>query len=174
MFRCAHRRGPSFVCATVLTRAYHAPVNSMAQSEGSAVLDKRDSPDLPSLFERLAADLAKLFDQKVTLLKIEVKEDVDAYIRGSIAILAGAVVATVGFALLNVALAFGITTLLAELDVSQPAKYALGFVITGVIYLALGAIVIVVVKNRLARQGLVPERTIRELEKDKEWIQKEI
>ena len=153
---------------------YYAPVKSMAQSERSAVIDKRDSHDLPSLFERLAADLAKLFDQKVTLLRIEVKEDVAAYVRGSIAILAGAVVSTVGFALLNVALAFGITTLLVELNVSQPAKYALGFVITGVTYLVLGAIVIVVVKNRLARQGLIPERTIRELKKDKEWIRKEI
>ena len=146
----------------------------MAQSERSAVLDKRDSHDLPSLFERLAADLAKLFDQKVTLLKIEVKEDVAAYIRGSIAILAGAVVATVGFALLNVALAFGITALLATINVSQPAKYGLGFVITGVIYLVLGGIVIVVAKSRLARQRLVPIRTVHELKKDKEWIQKEI
>ena len=146
----------------------------MAQSEQSAALDRREGHDLPSLFERLAADLATLLDQKVTLLKIELKEDVDAYVRGSIAILAGAVVAIVGFALLNVALAFGITTLLASLDVTQPAKYALGFIITGVIYLVLGTITVVVAKNRLARQGIVPKQTIRELEKDKEWIQKEI
>jgi uncharacterized membrane protein YqjE len=146
----------------------------MAQSERSAVLDQRDSHDLPSLFERLAEDLAKLFDQKVTLLKIELKEDVDAYVRGSIAILAGAVVATVGFALLNVALAFGITALLSSLDISQPAKYALGFVITGVVYLVLGAMVVLLAKNRLTRQGLLPRRTINELEKDKEWIQKAI
>jgi uncharacterized membrane protein YqjE len=146
----------------------------MAQSERSATLEERHARDLPSLFERLAADLAKLFDQKVTLLKIEVKEEVDAYIRGGVAILAGAVVATVGFALLNVALAFGITTLLTELNISQPAKYALGFVITGVIYLALGGIVIVMAKNRLARQGLVPRRSVNELEKDKEWIKKAI
>ena len=150
------------------------PLKSMAQSERSVVLDKRDNRDLPSLFERLAEDLAKLFDQKVTLLKIELKEDVDAYVRGSIAILAGAVVATVGFALLNVALAFGITALLAGLDISQPAKYALGFVITGVVYLVIGAIVVLLAKNRLARQGLVPRRTVNELEKDKEWIQKAI
>lgn len=138
------------------------------------MLDQRDSHDLPSLFERLAEDLAKLFDQKVTLLKIELKEDVDAYVRGSIAILAGAVVATVGFALLNVALAFGITALLSSLDISQPAKYALGFVITGVVYLVLGAMVVLLAKNRLTRQGLLPRRTINELEKDKEWIQKAI
>jgi uncharacterized membrane protein YqjE len=146
----------------------------MAQSQTSEAIEMRADRDLPSLLERLAADLATLFDQKVTLLKIELKEDVDAYIRGTIAILAGAIVATVGFALLNVALAFGITTLLANLEMTQPAKYALGFVITGVIYLVLGTITVVAAKNRLARQGIVPKQTIRELEKDKEWIQKEI
>jgi len=73
-----------------------------------------------------------------------------------------------------VALAFGITALLASINVSQPAKYGLGFVITGIIYLVLGGIVIMVAKNRLARQRLVPIRTLHELGKDKEWIQKEI
>jgi uncharacterized membrane protein YqjE len=146
----------------------------MAQSQTSEAIDTRANRDLPSLLERLGADLTALFDQKIALLKIEVKEDVQAYVRGAIAIVAGGVVATIGFALLNVALAFGITTLLTNLDLSQPARYALGFVITGVVYLILGGLVIVVAKNRLARQGIVPQRTINELEKDKEWIRKAI
>jgi len=144
----------------------------MAQSETS--LDLREGHDLPSLVERLAQDLAKLLDQKLTLLKIELNEELSAYLRGSMAILAGVVVAAVGFALVNVALAFGITVLVSGLDLSQPAKYALGFVITGISYLVLGAIVIVVAKSRLARQGVVPRRSVQELKRDKEWIEKEI
>ena len=118
--------------------------------------------------------MTTLFDQKLTLLKIEIKEDVNAYVRASIAILAGGIVAAVGFALVNVALAFAISTLFADLDLSQPAKYALGFVIAGGLYLAIGSIVIMFAKNRLARVGIVPQRTINELERDKEWIQKEL
>ena len=144
----------------------------MAQSETS--LERREGRDLPSLIERLAQDLAKLIDQKLTLLKIEVNEEVSAYLRGSVAILSGVVVAMVGFALVNVALAFGITVLVSAVDISQPAKYALGFVITGVGYLVLGAIVNVIAKNRLARQGVVPRRTVQELKRDKEWLEKEI
>ena len=146
----------------------------MAQAQTSEAIDLRDRRDLPSLLERLGEDLTSLFDQKVALLKIELKEDVNAYVRGAIAILAGVVVATIGFALLNVALAFGITTLLASLDMTQPAKYALGFVITGVVYLVIGTIAVVIAKNRLARQGLIPKQTIRELERDKELIQREL
>lgn len=144
----------------------------MADRQTVATLHQAN--DLPSLVERLAQDVVTLLDQKLTLLKIEVKEDVDAYVRGSIAIVAGAVVAAVGFALINVALAFGISTLFASLDLSQPAKYALGLAIAGGLYLAIGTVVILFTKNRLARVGIVPQRTINELERDKEWIQKEL
>jgi len=138
-------------------------------------LERREQQnDLPSLVERLAGDVANLFDQKVTLLKIELKEEVDAYVRGSMFIAAGGIVAAVGFALANIALAFAVSTLFANTTLSQPAKYALGFIITGVLYLIIGAAVILITKNRLARQGLVPERTVTELERDKEWLQKEI
>lgn len=129
--------------------------------------------DLPTLIERLAQDSAVLLDQKLTLLKIEVKEDVSAFIRGSIAIVAGGIVAAVGFALVNVALGFAISTLFADVDLSQPAKYALGFVIAGLIYLVIGGAVIIATKNRLGRIGIIPERTVKELERDKEWLQNE-
>lgn len=144
----------------------------MAEPQTTAALEQ--SHDLPSLLARLASDVTTLFDTKLTLLKIEIKEDVNAYVRASIAIIAGGIVAAVGFALVNVALAFAISTLFVNLDVSQPAKYALGFVIAGALYLAIGSIVIVIMKNRLARVGIVPQRTINELERDKEWIQKEL
>ena len=144
----------------------------MAERQTTATVEQPQ--DLPSLLERLASDVTTLFDQKLTLLKIEIKEDVNAYVRASVAILGGGIVAAVGFALVNVALAFAISTFFADLDISQPAKYALGFVIAGVLYLAIGSIVIVLMKNRLARVGIVPERTVKELERDKEWIQKEL
>ena len=147
----------------------------MAQRQTNTALEAQDKPaDLPSLFERLADDVAKLFDQKLTLLKIELKEETDAYIRGIIAIVARAIVAAVGFALANIALAFAVSTLFANTSLSQPGKYALAFVITGVAYLVIGAAVILITKNRLAKQGIIPRRTVRELERDKQWLEKEI
>ena len=130
--------------------------------------------DLPSLIQRLAEDVAKLFDQKVTLLKVELQEEVAVYVHGSIFIAAGGIVAAVGFALANIALAFAVSTLFANTTLSQPARYALGFVITGLLYLVIGTVVIVITKNRLARQGIVPERTVKELERDKQWLQREM
>jgi uncharacterized membrane protein YqjE len=131
-----------------------------------------DIESLPALFGRLGDDVMQLLDTKLSLLKVEVKEDADAYIRGGVLIGIGGVIAAVGFALLNVAIAFGVSTLFANTSLSQPAKYALGFVITGVVYLVIGAIMVVVMKNRLAKHNAVPNRTVEELRKDKQWLTK--
>ena len=148
----------------------------MAEAKEKMALEARESTeqDLPSLFERLAENVTKLLDQKLTLLRVEVKEEIDAYVKGAILIAAGGIVAAVGFALANIAVAFVVSTLFSDTDWSQPTKYALGFLLTGLAYLVIGGVVIVISKNRLAKQGLVPRRTVQELEKDREWLKKEI
>ena len=137
-----------------------------------AVVERDES--LPSLFSRLGDDVMQLFDTKLSLLKVEVKEEVNEYARDGIMIGVGGIIAAIGFALLNVALAFGISTLFANADLSQPAKYAIGFVTAGVLYLIIGAIIISTMKNRLAKQSLVPDRTVEELRKDKQWLKNEL
>ena len=129
---------------------------------------------MPALISKMADDLTTLFDTKLTLLKIELKEEFDAYLRGVVMILLGAVIAVVGFALLNVALAFLVSLLFANTSFSQPARYAFGFIITALLYLIIGGLTILATKNRLAKQALVPKKTVMELERDKEWLQREI
>jgi uncharacterized membrane protein YqjE len=149
----------------------------MTQSEKDNALMERANAtrdDLPSLVERLAENVATLFDQKLALLKVELREDVNAYVHGGILILVGGMVAAVGFALANMALAFAVSTLFAGMDLTQPAKYALAFLVTGLAYLIIGTFLILIMKNRLARQGIVPRRTMRELERDKEWLKREL
>jgi uncharacterized membrane protein YqjE len=128
---------------------------------------------LPSLIGRLGEDIVTLLETKLGLLKLEIKEDVDAYMRGGASIGVGGIIAVVGFSLLSVAIAFLVSALFEQTLLSQPVKYALGFIITGVIYLVIGAAVIMRAKDRLAKQNLAPERSIKELEKDKQWLKRE-
>jgi uncharacterized membrane protein YqjE len=137
------------------------------------VTSKADE-SLPGLFGRLADDVMQLFDTKMSLLKVELKEEANEYARDGILIAVGGIIAAIGFALLNVALAFGISTLFATANLSQPAKYAIGFVTAGILYLIVGAIIITTMKNRLAKQNLVPETTVEELRKDKQWLKNEL
>jgi len=133
-----------------------------------------ETENLPSLVGRLGDDVMQLFDTKLSLLKVEIKEEVNAYVRGGVAIAMGGIVAAVGFALLNVAIAFAVSTLFSATNLSQSMKYALGFVITGVFYLLIGGIAIMATKSRLAKQDLIPNRTVQELRKDKQWLKNEL
>jgi len=148
-------------------------VSAKSTTVMSAGTDKSDE-SLPSLFSRLGDDVMQLFDTKMSLLKVEIKEEATEYARDGILIGAGGIIAAVGFALLNVALAFGISTLFANTDFSQAAKYAIGFLSAGVLYLIIGSIIMVAMKNRLAKQSLVPDRTVAELRKDKQWLKNEL
>jgi len=136
--------------------------------------NQTDTESLPTLIGRLSEDVIQLLDTKLSLLKVEIKEDVRAVAQAGSMVAIGGIVAAIGFALVNVAVAFGVATLFAGANLSQPAQYALGFVITGFFYLAIGVLVVSVMKNRLARVEVVPERTLEELRKDKQWLKNEL
>jgi uncharacterized membrane protein YqjE len=126
--------------------------------------------NLASLIARLGEDIVTLLETKLGLLQLEIKEDVNAYLRGLVSIGVGGIIAVVGFSLVNVAIAFLVSALFEETLLIQPVKYGVGFIIVGVIYLVIGGAVIIMAKDRLAKQNLAPERSIKELEKDKQWL----
>jgi len=148
-----------------------APARSVTAPQ---LTPKNDNESLPTLFSRLGDDVVQLFDTKMSLLKVELKEEANAYARSGSMIAVGGIIAAIGFALLNVALAFGISTLFADTALSQPARYAIGFVSAGILYLIVGTIIISAMKSRLAKQNLIPDRTVEELRKDKQWLKNEL
>jgi uncharacterized membrane protein YqjE len=134
--------------------------------------EQAEMENLPTLFGRLGDDVMTLLDTKISLLKVEVKEDANKYVKSGVMIATGGIIAAIGFALVNVAVAFFVSTLFAF---QNPAlNYALGFIITGAAYLLIGGIVIMVMKGRLTRVDPVPHRSVEELRKDKQWLKKEM
>ena len=152
-----------------------ATKQSLSKTNGAApAIRTENNENLPTLFSRLGDDVMDLFNSQLALFKVEIKEEAQAYARNITMIGIGAVIAIVGFALLNVAIAFAVSTLFAQANFSQPASFALGFVVTGGFYVLVGAIVVLLMKNRLAKQDLVPQRTVAELRKDKQWLKNEL
>ena len=146
---------------------------SLAKADEAAIA-RNDNDSFPNLLSRLGDDVMQLVNSQLALFKVEIKEEANTFARNAAMIGVGAVVATIGFALLNVAIAFGVSTFFARANFSQPASYALGFVVTGVFYLLVGGIVMLAMKNRLAKQELVPPMTVQELRKDKQWLKSEL
>src|SRR4030095_2112033 len=143
---------------------------NMAASKTSLIsAHPSETETLPTLFGRLGDDAVQLFDSRVARFKVEIREEARSFALSATLIGVGTVIATIGFALLNVAIAFAVSTLFAQTNLSKTARYSLVFVVTGAFYLVVGAIVLLTIKNRLAKQKLVPQRTIEELRKDKAW-----
>ncbi len=130
-----------------------------------------DIEAIPTLFGRLADDVMTLLDTKLSLLKVELKEDAAIYGRAAGGIGAGAIIAGVGLALTLVAVAFFVS-MLFSFD-TPAANYAMGFLITGVLFVAIGGILVYVMKNRLTARNPVPNRSVDEFRKDKQWLKNE-
>ncbi|HEV2800872.1 MAG TPA: phage holin family protein [Pyrinomonadaceae bacterium] len=144
-----------------------------APAQATQNATQADIEGLPAMIGRLGDHVMTLVDAKLGLVKVELKEEAAAY-GANIAVLAvGGVLAAIGFALLNVAIAFFMARLFFY-SFTPPISYALGFVVTGVLYLIIGGILVVNRKNRLAALNPAPERTIEELRKDKQWLKKEL
>jgi uncharacterized membrane protein YqjE len=169
------RRAFLFVAERTIRNDPHGYNWNHILTMAKALQIKEDTSDsLPELFGRLADDVTELVDAKITLLKIELREEFEAYLRGTVMILIGGVLALMGFALVNVAVAFLIASLFANTGLSEAAKYGLGFGIAALAYMAIGAVIIVISKNKLAAQRLVPPRTVAELKRDKQRLEEEI
>src|SRR5215216_6522705 len=107
-----------------------------APARQTDALQTADVEGLPALFGRLSDGVTTLLDTKLSLLKVEIKEDVSAYTRNAVSMLIGGIVAAVGFAIVNVAIALFVSVLLPD-TLNEFVRLALGFVITGVLYLVI-------------------------------------
>ena len=144
------------------------------------VEQRAEIEQLPPLFGRLGDDVMRLVDTKLSLIKVELKEDASFYARNSAFIAVGAMVALIGFALANVAVAFFIANFFANdapgavVQRFGPTSYGLGFLITGAVYLVVGLAVVFAMKSRLTKHNPAPTTTLEEIRKDKQWLKNEI
>src|SRR5687768_49416 len=95
---------------------------SATSATATTLTPKNDNESLPTLFSRLGDDVMQLFDTKMSLLKVEIKEEANAYARGGVMIAVGGIIAAIAFALLNVDHEFERWTPVADTVLSQPAK----------------------------------------------------
>jgi uncharacterized membrane protein YqjE len=134
--------------------------------DAEGVIEDGGSRSFASLVNRLLNEILRLLDQKIALLKLEIREELSAVARSAGLLAAGGVVAGLGALLLIVALAVGIG--------DAVGSAAGGFAIVGGVLALGGVILLVSIRRRLAERGLVPRETVQELRRDAEWIKHEL
>ena len=157
-----------------------AEVERRAATQPAPAQPAADIENLPALLGRLGDHVMQLVDTKLSLIKVELKEDASFYARSGAFAAVGAGVALVGLALVNVAIAFFISNLFgsdAPGVVAQkygPTAYGLGFLITGLVYLVIGGVVVYLMMNRISGYNPAPTTSLEEIRKDKQWLKKEM
>ena len=116
-----------------------------------------------ALVEELLRNTAKLLDQKLMLLRLEVEDSLGTLMRHLAVLLIGGALAGLGLVLSSIALALWIG--------NQVGSTIGGYALTGAGFLLAGAVLVTV---RLSR-GVGPQRplagrSIKELEKDTRWL----
>jgi len=125
--------------------------------------DPPEGRSVLGLVEDLLGYTVRLLDQKITLLRLEVEESLGLLMRHVAVIVCGGALVGLGLVLSSIALALWIGNHLGST--------LAGFAITGAGFLAVGIVMVAVrVHLGVGPKRLVPERTVKELEKDSRWI----
>jgi ElaB/YqjD/DUF883 family membrane-anchored ribosome-binding protein len=101
-----------------------AEVERSAGGRARGVAAGIDLENLPALLGKLGDDVMRLVDTKLSLVKVELKEDASFYARNGAFTAVGAMVALIGFALVNVAVAFFISNFFANDAARPPSVHA--------------------------------------------------
>jgi hypothetical protein len=107
-----------------------------------------NTESLPAQIRDLSEDTVKLLDEHARLFKVEMKEEITAYLRDGLILGLGGLVATVGFALLSSRLPRG----------------------AGVVYMLVGGATVLVMVNRIAKRSPVPRGIAEEIREDWRWL----
>lgn len=132
-----------------------------SESDVATSWGERRAPRLGELLHRLLSEIGQLIDQRITLVRVELKEQVSTAVRDLGLVLFGAVLATLGLLLLLLALGFWVGGLMSST--------AGGLALVGAVVIVAGAVAMMLALKELRRQRLVPE-TREELRRDAKWI----
>jgi hypothetical protein len=124
--------------------------------------DSAHRESVQDLLSRLVNDVCRLLDHELALATAELKGHIESLARITMLFVAGGVCAVVGFLLLATAAALAIGRGIASI--------VGGYVIVGAVGAVVGAIVIGIARSRLAKQSLIPTKTIDEIQRDVTWM----
>ena len=144
-----------------------APLRPGTDQNWDGTDDPRYAPDesVGELVGRVASDIGALLHTELELAKVELREEAQRLGRAAGTLGAAALVAWFTALLLSFAAAWGLGELL-----DSPA---LGFLIVGVIYAVVTAILFIQGRSRMREVHPVPEATIASIKEDIQWLKRQ-
>jgi len=133
-------------------------------SESHFAVDDPTKPARPELslsevVGQLGDDLTALLTTQIEIAKLEIKQEATAAAKGAGMLSAGAFAAVVAVFMLSAAAAWAI---------AAPLNEWLGFLIVGLVWVLVAAVLGVIGRRRLKAINMTPERTVDELRADRD------
>ena len=122
-------------------------------------------PSLGELFGRLSSDLGELMRSEMELARVEIREEAARPGRAAGMLGAGGLIAYLGLALVATAAAWGLAEVI-------DAGWA--FLIVGLVVGAIGAVLVLMGRDRLREVRPVPEETVETLKEDAQWARAQV
>lgn len=128
---------------------------------------------LGSLIKEIRDESIELFHQEVELARTEMTEKASRFGRKAYIFTQSTLVSTAGLIVLLIGIAEGISLMLAAAGVGAQAFW-IGPVLVGLVVMIGGAIVAYTVKESMAGDTIVPEKTAQTMKENKQWVNDKI
>lgn len=119
---------------------------------------------LGELFSRLSGDLSALMRDEVQLAKVELTESTKRAARAGGMLGAAAFAGYLAVVVLTFALAWGL---------AEVVPVGVAFLIVGILWLAIGAVLFVTGRERMRTADLKPEQTIETMQENVQWAKQQ-
>lgn len=150
--------------ATIPEQRQHAAVDSNGRGERS----------LASLLKELRDETTTLLREEVTLAKTEMSEKVSRISRNAGYLAGGGLVAFAGLLILLMAASAGLHVGMLAMDVDSAISLWLSPLIVAVVTIVIGYTMLQKAINTLKHESAVPERTVRTVRDDTNWIKEKV
>lgn len=123
---------------------------------------EKEHSSVPKLVRQLTSDVTSLFTKEISLARSEMRESVQEAKAGVVAMTGGGVVLLAGLIVLLMAGVYGLATVW---------PLWLSALVVGGVVAIIGAVMLKSGQSKIQPKSFKPERTIHEMEKDRESIQ---
>lgn len=149
------------------TGIYTEPTAYTRESEGAEYEAKSGMSVISEMVQRLTADLGTMISLKIDLLKAELGASIKGYAKDGVMIGAAAVMAVFAVVFLNITLMYLIAW---ALPFSTEVNFMLGALAVTLLHAIGAGIILMLVRKHLAQRTIVPERSVEEMKRDKQWL----
>jgi len=119
-----------------------------------------DNRSLSELLSEMTSEVSQLFRAEIELAKTEAKEEATKAARAAVMFGAGGFVGYLAIIMVSFAAAWALAAVIPD---------GLAFLVVGVVYAAVAAVLFLLGKSRMQEFNPVPQETVETLKEDMEW-----